>query len=204
MIVIVDYGMGNLRSILRKFERMKVTAKISSKSEDVINASKLVLPGVGHFEQAMAKLYELSLVDVLNHRVLVDKVPILGICLGMQLLTKHSEEGDANGLGWLDAQTRKLDASTLRLKIPHMGWNTVQTMRHNRLLGRIEKEDLLFYFAHSYYVSCYDQDDILSTTNYGITFTSTVAKGNILGTQFHPEKSHQSGFQILRNFVELY
>ena len=206
MIVIIDYGMGNLRSVLKAFKRIKVEPIISSKIEDIERADKLVLPGVGHFKRGMENLKTLGLIEALNKTVLKDKVPILGICLGMQLLTKSSEEGDVPGLGWFDAKTIKLNFNNhnfknLKYKIPHMGWDTIMIKKPSPIFYGIEK-NALFYFVHSYHVVCDNPKDLLSTTNYGCEFVSAIQKNNMFGMQFHPEKSHKNGLKILKNFVE--
>ena len=201
MIVVVNYGMGNLGSILKSLRYLNVDAKISDSKSDIELASKLILPGVGHFSGAMAKLRELDYIELLNKRVLEDKIPILGICLGMQLLGVYSEEGDTQGLGWIDATTRKFTIEDkLRWKIPHMGWNSISIQKKHNLLDNVEQHEL-FYFVHSYYMSCNNKQDILAQTNYSVDFTSIVQKNNIFGTQFHPEKSHKQGLEIIANFV---
>lgn len=204
MITIIDYGMGNLRSVQKAFERLKANAIISSNIGDIKKADKLVLPGVGDFKNGMNKLRELNLIDILNLKVLKNKIPILGICLGMQLFTNHSEEGDVDGLGWIDAETIKFNfqKSKNKVKIPHMGWNNINISKKHSVFDNIE-ENVSFYFVHSYYVKCENKDDILCTTNYGIQFVSGFQKENIIGLQFHPEKSHKSGLGILSNFIGL-
>jgi len=201
MIVIVDYGMGNLGSVLKSLRYLNVEAKVSESKSDIENASKLILPGVGHFSRAMAKLRELDYVDILNKRVLEDKIPVLGICLGMQLLAIDSEEGESSGLGWIDATIKKFKIEDkLRWKVPQMGWNSIDIKRSNILLDNVEQGES-FYFVHSFYMSCKDSKDILATTNYSSDFTSIVQKDNIFGTQFHPEKSHEQGLGLIANFV---
>ncbi len=203
MIVIIDYEMGNLWSVLKAFKRINADAIVSSKIEDIKNAGKLILPGVGHFRNGMDKLRKLNLIDVLNEKVLSQKTPILGICLGVQLFTKHSEEGDCEGLGWLDGKTIRFnfDKSNSIYKIPHMGWNNIKPEKDCVLFDGLEK-DALFYFVHSFHVCPDKKDDIASTTEYNVRFVSSVQKDNIYGTQFHPEKSHKNGLKILKNFVE--
>jgi glutamine amidotransferase len=204
MIVIVDYGMGNLRSVLNKFERMGVEAVISSRVEEISKAEKLVLPGVGHFGKAMNNLAERGHIKALGKKVLKDKVPILGICLGMQLFSHWSEEGCAAGLGWINAETFRFDPGKMKrpLKIPHMGWNSIKKKKNISLLDSVNEKDT-FYFVHSYHVVCKDPADIVALTEYGYDFTSVIQRENIYGTQFHPEKSHKRGFQILKNFTEI-
>jgi len=200
VIVIVDYGMGNLRSILNKFERMDVEAKISADPGDIERADKLILPGVGAFDAAMQNLRQRNLIPVLEKKVLQEKTPILGICLGMQLFSRHSEEGNVDGLGWIDARTIRFQSNGNGLKVPHMGWNSITVNGGSHLLDGLETGSR-FYFVHSYHVCCDDPADRLATTNYGIDFTSMVQHGNILGAQFHPERSHRYGAKLLENFV---
>lgn len=204
MIVVIDYGMGNVGSILNMLKKIGAKAIISSKNEDIKMANKLILPGVGAFDNAMENLNALQLIDLLNHRVLIDKIPILGICLGIQLLTKESEEGKLKGLGWIDAKTIRFDfgINEANLKIPHMGWNTAYPQKKN-LLFKDMFEESRFYFVHSYHVVCNDKSDILTITHHGFDFISGIAKDNIMGVQFHPEKSHKFGMRLLGNFAEL-
>ncbi len=206
MIVIVDYGMGNLGSILNMLRRIGSEARISSKVEDIEKAGKLILPGVGAFDHGMEKICGLGLQPVLNERVIVRKTPVLGICLGMQLLTRKSEEGRLPGLGWLDAETVRFRFSNgfSGMRIPHMGWNTIRVERPNPLLAGLEAGmggEPRFYFVHSYHLTCNQREDCLAVTPYGYDFASIVQRENIYGTQFHPEKSHRYGMKILENFV---
>lgn len=201
MIVIIDIGMGNLGSIQSMFDYIRVDAKISKDPEVIRNASKLILPGVGSFDNAMNALNSSGLIPVLNDKVLKEKVPILGICLGMQLLTKSSEEGKLPGLGWIDAETIRFQNGN-GLRVPHMGWNTVEVAKDSPLFKERNEENR-FYFVHSYYVKCNKAEDVLTTTHYGINFTSSLSSGNIFGVQYHPEKSHRFGMRLLKNFSEL-
>lgn len=201
-ITIIDYGMGNLRSIQKAFERLRVQTIISSNNDEILEANKLVLPGVGHFESGIKNLRTSGLVDILNEMVLRDKTPILGICLGMQLMTENSEEGNLAGLGWVKAKTKKFSFSDKLLKIPHMGWNTLSIINPDSLLTGLRTEEL-FYFVHSYFIQCENKSDIISESNYGIKFVSSFKKDNIYGCQFHPEKSHDSGLKLLNNFINL-
>lgn len=198
MIVIVDYGMGNLNSVLYKVKKLGVDAIISSKPEDVLNADKLIMPGVGSFGKGMENLTQYGLVDALNEAVIQKKIPILGICLGMQLFTKKSEEGNVDGLGWVNAKTIKFRFNGL--KVPHVGWNSLSGNSDNILTKNLLDNE--FYFTHSYFVECEDTVDIISKTEYGYQFVSALQKGNIYGVQFHPEKSHRKGMKVIQNFLE--
>ena len=205
MMVIIDYGMGNLRSILKAFMRLGIEATISSDPHKISAADKLILPGVGHFRQAMNNLRATGILDVLNKRVIAQKTPILGICLGFQLFSNHSEEGDADGLGWINAHTKKIlfdPGVPARFRVPHMGWNTLHREGCSELLSDIRDDDI-FYFVHSYHFICKNNEDVIATTDYGIKFVSAIQKGNIFGTQFHPEKSHAAGLKILGRFSGL-
>lgn len=201
-VVIVDYGMGNIRSVLNKIHRAGYEAQVSYEKEVISHADKLILPGVGHFFNGMKRLKERNLVELLNQKVLDEKIPILGICLGMQLFTCHSEEGNTAGLGWLEAKTVKFNLNDIRHKVPHMGWNSIEPRKESLLLQGIPGNSY-FYFVHSFHVTCNDEEDILTTTDYGYEFVSAVQKNNIFGTQFHPEKSHEWGEKMLNNFLDL-
>lgn len=198
MITIIDYGMGNLHSVLKAFRRIGADVIVSSEAGDIEKAEKLVLPGVGHFKKGMENLRKMGLIEVLNRKVTWGKTPILGICLGMQLFTKFSEEGNAKGLGWIDAKTIKLNLGE-NFRIPHMGWNNMKIEKNNKIFSGLNKEDC-FYFVHSFHVNCENKEDILGITEYGKKFVSAIQKGNIFGVQFHPEKSHDAGLEILKNF----
>lgn len=202
VIVIIDYGMGNIRSVMNKIQRAGHDALVSYDRAKIKSADKLILPGVGHFLNGMKRLGERDLIDILNERVLQDKVPILGICLGMQLLTRFSEEGNAQGLGWIDAETVRFTLEDIRHKVPHMGWNSVERWKESPLLKDIP-DNLQYYFVHSYHVRCNCKEDILTTSHYGYDFVSSVQNENIFGTQFHPEKSHEWGEKLLNNFLNL-
>jgi glutamine amidotransferase len=202
-VAIIDYDLGNLRSVQKAFERLGHKVIISRDAEILNCADKLVLPGVGHFSEGMTKLKKYGLVEQLNHLVLHKRVPILGICLGMQLMTKFSEEGMNHGLGWVDAQTLLFQKNSLTayMKVPHMGWNTICNASDHKITNNITINDQ-FYFTHSYFVKCEEINQVLFTTEYGVKFDSGFKKENIMGIQFHPEKSHKSGLKILKNFIE--
>ena len=204
MIAIIDYHVGNLASIKNMLGKIGEEVIISSKQEDLAKADKLILPGVGSFDTGMKNLSDFGLVEILNQLVLSDRKPILGICLGMQLLGKRSEEGAMAGLSWIDAETIKFRfENDSKRKIPNMGWNSLDVVKkENVLLDRIDANSR-FYFVHSYHVKCNDEADIVARSNYGIDFVSVVGHGNILGTQFHPEKSLKWGMQLLRNFAKM-
>jgi imidazole glycerol-phosphate synthase subunit HisH len=202
MIVVVDYGMGNLRSVQKAFELLGIKALITSDLNKIRLASKIVLPGVGHYSKGMQNLNETGIAEVLREEVLIKRKPVLGICLGMQLMTKHSEEGDVDGLGFVDGQTIRFSSLNNGLKIPHMGWNDINRVKYSYLLGGIDLKSQM-YFVHSYLVKCENKEDVLFTTEYGITFESGFEHQNIVGFQFHPEKSHKPGLQLIANFSKL-
>jgi imidazole glycerol-phosphate synthase subunit HisH len=203
MIVIIDYGMGNLGSILNMLRRIGAEAVISASIADIERAERLILPGVGAFDYGMDRLDRLGFIPILDHKVMEQRTPILGICLGMQLLSKRSEEGSLPGLGWIDAETIRfrIESDNARLRIPHMGWNTIEVRQHPSILDNLP-ESARFYFVHSYHVRCHHESDVLAIAEYGIVFHAAVAHGNIMGTQFHPEKSHRFGMHVLRQFAE--
>lgn len=203
MIAIIDYGIGNLSSVQNMFRKIGVKDVTISNDKNVIEkADKLLLPGVGAFDAGMENLERSGLIELLNHKVCTEKVPLLGICLGMQLLSKKSEEGSKPGLGWIDAETVKFNfTADLKLKIPHMGWNYIHVRKDNPLIDTASKNR--FYFVHSYHVKCYNENQVLATCNYGTDFTCMVNKENIFGAQFHPEKSLKFGMKILENFAKL-
>lgn len=201
MIAILDYGMGNVKSIYNMLKKVGVDSIITSDPEIVAKAEKYILPGVGAFDHGMTNLRNSSFFNILEKNVIIEKKPILGICLGMQLLTNSSEEGIETGLGWVDAKTIKFDLKDQDLAIPHMGWNKTNPTNTNDIFKNLEENR--FYFVHSYYVICNDDENILATANYGQTFTCGIYKNNVYGVQFHPEKSHKFGMQLLKNFGEL-
>jgi len=205
VITVVDYGMGNVGSIANMLRKVGAEALISPRAQDIERAGKLILPGVGAFDAAMERINASGLRGVLDRRVLADKVPVLGICLGMQLLTRSSEEGELAGLGWIAARTLafrgRIDP---HLKSPHMGWNLVQLHSPSPLTaGFTALPEPRFYFVHSYFVECADPAAAIMRTHYGVTYDSAIHQGNIYGVQFHPEKSHRFGMTLLENFAKL-
>lgn len=204
MIVLIDYGLGNINAFANVFKRVNVPLKIAKTVDELKGATKIILPGVGAFDHAMEKLNNSGMRSSLDELVLQKKMPVVGICVGMQMLGNSSDEGKREGLGWVDATVKKFDESTIRqkTKLPHMGWNDVTPTNNNDLFKRLER-DALFYFLHSYYFHCNNENDIIATANYGIDFTCAIKHLNIYGVQFHPEKSHQYGEQLLHNFAKL-
>jgi glutamine amidotransferase len=203
-IVIINYGMGNLNSVMRKLSKLGISSLISDLPRDVSNADKLILPGVGHFQKAVENLKQLHLWETLNEAVIGIKKPILGICLGMQLMAMRSEEGNLpNGFGWFDAEVVKFRMRDfLKYKVPHTGWNQIIKLKESRLMEDIPNWSE-FYFVHSYHFKCNNPADILNETEYECKFTSAVEKENIFGVQYHPEKSHDLGEKLLKNFANL-
>lgn len=201
MIAIVNYGIGNLDSVARAFQKVGAETVITTAPAELERAEGIVLPGVGSFDQAMNTLRECELLSVLDRRVMREGTPVLGICLGMQMFSRRSEEGVTDGLGWIDGATLRFTLDTSQFKIPHLGWNDIQRLRDS-VLFRDVREDAPFYFAHSYHVVCRDNGDVLARTEYGVSFVSAIERGNIFGTQFHPEKSHANGLCVIHNFVE--
>ncbi len=203
MIAIIDFGSGNLGSVKKKMDRIGVKSIITSDSIEIKKSAKIILPGVGHFVKAVQELRRRGLWDLISEQVLVEKKQILGICLGMQLMARQSEEGYADGFGWFDANVVRFKVSDpVRYKVPHMGWNTTNLVKDSPLFNKIDSESE-FYFVHSYHILCNNPEDILAETVYDYHFTSAIQKGNIFGVQFHPEKSHDAGEMLLRNFVNL-
>jgi imidazole glycerol-phosphate synthase subunit HisH len=203
MITIIDYGMGNLGSVQNMFKKVGAQSKISSDLDEISRAEKILLPGVGAFDAAMQRINDLGMKEVLNKKALDEKVPVLGICLGMQLLTESSEEGILPGLGWIKGKTlafkNRIDAG---LKIPHMGWNIAHIKKQTALTKNFEGE-IRFYFVHSFFVKADNPEHSMMKTNYGLEFDSAVAHENIFGAQFHPEKSHKFGMTLLEDFAAL-
>lgn len=204
MITIIDYGMGNLASVQNMFKRVGVPCEITGDLDKINKAQKILLPGVGAFDAAVQRIDATGLRSLLSQKAEVEKVPVLGICLGMQLLTKSSEEGKLSGLGWIPAKTIKFsfDAGS-NLKVPHMGWNEIHVVNQYPLINDLPPEPR-FYFVHSYHVKAEDNKYVIARTHYGHDFDSMITNGdNIFGAQFHPEKSHKFGMKLFENFARI-
>jgi imidazole glycerol-phosphate synthase subunit HisH len=200
MIGVIDIGISNVGSVLNMFKYVGHDAKSVSSISELDSCSKIVLPGVGSFDKGMGKLLSSGLLDALNKKVLEENVPVLGICLGMQLMCSSSEEGSSKGLGWVNAEVKDFrNCNNPPKKTPHMGWNNVVASKLTELTADFNV-DTRFYFVHSYYVDCYNSEDVLLTTKYGVDFTSAFQVGNIIGMQFHPEKSHIFGAAVFEKF----
>lgn len=204
MIGIIDYGSGNIHAIAAIYKNLNIKHQLLNKPDDLKKADKLILPGVGAFDATMQQLIDSGLKQELNKLVLEDKVPVLGICVGLQVMGFGSEEGSLPGLGWIPGKVKKFDESRIEIKpkLPHMGWNVINDVRTHPIFRGID-HDFGFYFVHSFYFECDSEDNILSTSNYGDEFTSSIYADHIIGTQFHPEKSHGNGVQFLKNYAEL-
>ena len=204
MIGIVNYGAGNIKALQKIFRDNDVAHKVVESYREISSCNKLILPGVGHFDYVMKKLRKSNLIDSLNEMVISNKKPILGICVGMQIMGDSSDEGDERGLGWIPGEVKEFEKNLLRQKpyLPHMGWNTAVPTSENQLFKGIDS-DQGFYFVHSFYFKAKNYNNVLSTTDYGVTFHSSINSQNIFATQFHPEKSHRNGERLLMNFVNL-
>lgn len=202
MITIVDYGVGNISAFKNVFKRLNIASNIARSSSDLENATKLILPGVGSFDYAMSQLNLSGMREKLDELVIEKKIPVLGVCVGMQMMGIGSEEGASEGLNWVNAQVLKFDESLLktRVKLPHMGWNEVKPVKESILFKNIN-EEAIFYFLHSYYFKCNNSDHVLGVSDYGSSFSSCINFENIYGVQFHPEKSHNNGEKLLYNFA---
>ena len=200
MISIVDYGLGNVRAFVTIYRHLNMEVRLVRTAEELAGTDKIILPGVGAFDHAMRKLDESGMRTALERCVMEDGVPILGICVGMQMLARRSDEGERAGLGWVDAEVRRFDHSwfTHSTHLPHMGWNAVNTKVESKLFGGLHPSE--FYFLHSYYIDPVHDDDVLAEAEYGNTFCCAVQSKNVFGVQFHPEKSHHWGIQLLKNF----
>ena len=205
MITIIDYGLGNIQAFLNVYNQLHISAKVARSMSDLDDATKLILPGVGHFDYAMQRFNDSGMRPKVESLVLEENIPILGVCAGMQIMAEASEEGVQPGLGWIDGTVKRLNQTVKPnsdLALPHMGWNNV-TPNHKELFNGIDSDALEFYFLHSYYFECSSHKNCIGTTNYGSKFCSVVNKKNIFGVQFHPEKSHYYGISLLNNFAEL-
>lgn len=204
MIAIIDYGLGNVRAFKNVYERLNIPVKVVKRPDELMNVSRIILPGVGSFDYAMNQFNESGMRGEVEDLVFNKGIPILGICVGMQMMAKSSEEGRLPGLGWIDGTVMQFNPDLIKFKtkLPHMGWNSINIRKENRILHQLDKSSR-FYFLHSYYFQCENENDILCETKYAITYTSLVNKDNIFGVQFHPEKSHSNGVQLLLNFSKL-
>jgi imidazole glycerol-phosphate synthase subunit HisH len=202
MITIVDYGMGNVGSVFNMLRKLRAKVQISSDRNEIAKSDKLILPGVGHFDRGMNSLNSSGLATILSEQVLVNKKPILGICLGMQMMTKGSEEGTQQGLGWVAAYTIKFSPDN-NLKIPHMGWNQIQPSIGAKLFESAPEEPERFYFVHGYYIRADNPKDVAAYCHYGHDFVASFEVDNIMGVQFHPEKSHLFGMNLFQRFIAL-
>ncbi len=205
MIGIIDYGLGNIRAFSNIYKSLNIKYRIIKKSEELKDVSKIILPGVGAFDDAMKKFNISGLRDGVEKMILNEKIPLLGVCVGMQMLAESSDEGSEKGLGWINSSVKIFDAKTIKhnTKLPHMGWNTIDIISKNEPLFKDLEQESSFYFLHSYYFDCKDKKNIISETEYGNRYTSAVRSDNIYGVQFHPEKSHKNGITLLNNFSNL-
>lgn len=201
MIKIIDYGLGNLSAFLNVYKRLNKPAELAGTPDQLKGATKLVLPGVGAFDQAMNLLNASGMRETLDRLVIEDRMPVIGICVGMQILARGSDEGVLEGLGWIDGRVRSFRSLGKNdLQLPHMGWNDVRSVSPSSLFDNLN--DARFYFLHSYFFDCDRSEDTIAVSNYGAEFSCAVRKDNIFGVQFHPEKSHRYGMQLLKNFSE--
>lgn len=204
MIGLINYGSGNINAIANIYNRLNIDFTFINSAEDIDKADKLILPGVGDFDETMTLLSQMNIIDPLNDYVVKRSIPILGVCVGMQILGESSEEGSLAGLGWIKGSVKKMNESAILEKpyLPHMGWNSVDIKREHQLFDGIDTSDG-FYFLHSYHFDCMDNNDILCTSRYGIEFTAAINRNNVYGMQFHPEKSHANGIRLFKNFANL-
>lgn len=202
MLIIVDYGLGNVNSIQNMLKKIGVKSSISGNKKDILNAEKLILPGVGAFDTGINNLKRNGLKDILDYKAMQDKIPILGICLGMQLMCNKSEEGTCGGLSWFDVNLIKFNTDN-GLKVPHMNWSSTSPIKDSKLLQDFDV-NAKFYHVHSYHIKGYPSEAILESEYQGFKFVSALQKDNIIGVQFHPEKSHKYGMQLLSNFNRYY
>jgi glutamine amidotransferase len=204
MITLIDYGVGNIFAFQNVYKRLDIPTKIAKTSQDLTDVKKLILPGVGSFDYAMSQLNASGMREKLDELVIEKKIPVIGICVGMQMMGNRSDEGKLDGLKWIDSEILKFDESLIqqRTKLPHMGWNDVTPINNHPLFNGLQKE-AIFYFLHSFYFKCNNPVDTIAISDYGISFSSAVNRDNIYGIQFHPEKSHQYGEKLLHNFAKL-
>jgi len=204
MIVIIDYGLGNIQAFVNVYKRLHIPVKVATNAEQLSSAGKLILPGVGAFDHAMQRLNASGMRQMLDEMILGQGIPVLGICVGMQMLAESSDEGVLPGLGWIPGRVRSFQSTpqSMSLALPHMGWNDVKAVAGNPLFAG-QKESWVFYFLHSYFFECDELAHVAATANYGATFSCAVALGNVYGVQFHPEKSHHCGVALLKNFAEM-
>lgn len=204
MITIIDYGVGNINAFVNVYKRVDVEVKIAKTAADLAGAEKLILPGVGNFDYAMTKLNDSGMREQLDQLVMEEQIPVIGICVGMQMMANYSEEGNVEGLKWIDASVKKFDETKIHqvTRLPHMGWNDVKPRSDMKLFAGLEN-DAIFYFLHAYYFDCNNPKDVMAVSDYGIEFASAAHHENKYGIQFHPEKSHHYGEILLHNFAKL-
>lgn len=202
MIAIIDYGLGNVKAFANIYNQLNIPHTIATDPTQLARASHLILPGVGAFDQAMQRLSQSGVRETLDELVLDKKLPVLGVCVGMQILAGSSEEGKERGLNWIDAEVVRFHAAEAQIFVPHMGWNNVRPLSSDGLFRGLDEQSR-FYFLHSYLVRCRRSQDVLAVTDYGGEFACAVHRDNIYGVQFHPEKSHGYGVRLLKNFAEL-
>ena len=204
MVTLIDYGVGNINAFVNVYKRVDIPVKVAKTRADLLDAEKLILPGVGHFDHAMSQLNNSGMRETLDELVLFKEIPVIGICVGMQMMANSSEEGNMEGLKWIDATVKKFDETKIQqvTRLPHMGWNDVKPVKNMPLFRGLEK-DAIFYFLHTYYFECNNTEDIMAVTQYGGEFASAAHHGNKYGIQFHPEKSHHYGEILLNNFANL-
>lgn len=202
MIALIDYGLGNVRAFQNVYKRLNIPIMTAQCKKDLYGASKLILPGVGAFDSAIKQFHESGMMDEVTRMVFYNDVPILGICVGMQMLASSSDEGVLPGLGWIKGSVKKFNEQQNKtIQLPHMGWNDIKLINKNRLLTKLDMAN--FYFLHSYYFLCDHKEDVIAESDYGHSFACAVNNKHIYGVQFHPEKSHMNGVQLLKNFAEL-
>ena len=205
MITIIDYGLGNIQAFLNIYKKLHIPVQVAKNENSLEGTSKLILPGVGHFDYAMQRVNDSGMREKVESLVLQNNIPVLGVCVGMQIMANSSEEGVESGLGWISGTVKSFESIIKvdnNLPLPHMGWSSV-TPNHKDLFNNIDSGDLEFYFLHSYYFNCTSQENCIADADYGLNFCCAINNNNIFGVQFHPEKSHHSGVNLLKNFAEL-